>query len=122
MSDQAVDMAMCAKQYAAYMEEIKARTNVVDRMEEMHSAGSLMTGYMATDIETVYLQVRKIIELIMFANIVANKAAGLELNQTLRKGWELKKIIAELRHHNARFFPMPKHCLLYTSPSPRDRG
>lgn len=98
----------CINKYALYMEEIKKRTDVVSRLITMHKAGQSMTGYIETDIDTVYLQIRKIIELVMFACIVANKYAGLALNKTLRKGYEIQKIKSELQRFNLQFFPVPK--------------
>lgn len=98
----------CVTKYASYMEEIKKRTDVVSRLMKMHQAGQSMTGYIETDIDTVYLQLRKIIELVMFACIVANKSAGLTLNKTLRKGYEIQKIKSELQRFNLKFFPTPK--------------
>jgi hypothetical protein len=102
------EIGECLDQYALYMEEIKRRTDVVARLMKLHAAGHSMTGYIETDIDTVYLQVRKIIELVMFACIVANKPAGLALNKLLRKGYEIEKIKSELRRFNLQFFPVPK--------------
>jgi len=90
------------------MEEIKKRTDVVTRLYKMYQSGQSMTGYIETDIDTVYLQIRKITELIMFACVVANKSAGLALNRTLKKGYEIKKIKAELARFNTQFFPTPQ--------------
>lgn len=98
----------CLSQYSSYMEEVKRRTAVITRLRDMHKNGQSMTGYMETDIDLVYLQLRKMIELVLFACVVANKAAGVKLNKTLRKGWELKKIKAELERFNSDFFPSPK--------------
>lgn len=102
------EITECLRKYTSYMEEIKKRTDVVSRLIEMHSSGKSMTGYIETDIDTVYLQLRKTIELVMFACIVANKSAGLVLNKTLRKGYEIKKIKTELQRYNFNFFPTPK--------------
>ncbi|MEJ1298322.1 MAG: hypothetical protein RPU64_04115 [Candidatus Sedimenticola sp. (ex Thyasira tokunagai)] len=102
------EITECVNKYASYMEEVKIRTNVVSRVIKMHRAGQSMTGYIETDIDTVYLQLRKTIELVMFACIVANKSAGLALNKTLRKGYEIQKIKTELKRFNLQFFPTPK--------------
>ena len=101
-------MQKCLDNYAGYMEEIKNRTDVVARLYEKHLCGKSMTGYIETDIDLIYLQLRKITELVMFACVVANKSAGLTLNKTLRKGYELKKIKKELEKFNTDFFPTPK--------------
>jgi len=98
----------CVNRYAAYMEEVKKRTSVVSKLYRDHLAGKSMTGYIETDIDTVYLQLRKCIELVMFACIVANKSAGITLNKTLRKGYEIQKIKLELKRFNTAFFPSPK--------------
>lgn len=102
------EITECVNKYAAYMEEIKRRTDVVSRLIRMHAQGQSMTGYIETDIDTVYLQLRKIIELVMFSCIVANKSAGLALNKTLRKGYEIQKIKSELQRFNLKFFPTRK--------------
>jgi hypothetical protein len=98
----------CLNRYAAYMDEIKKRMDVVSNIYEKVNSGSSVTGYIETDIDVVYLQLRKIIELVMFACIVANKSAGLALNKTLRKGYEIQKIKTELQRFNVDFFPSPK--------------
>lgn len=98
----------CLNSYTVYMNEIKMRTNVVSRIATLNHSGHSMTGYIETDIDLVYLQLRKITGLIMFACVVANKSAGLVLNQTLKKGYEIKKIKAELVRFNTDFFPSPK--------------
>lgn len=102
------EILTCINKYAAYMEEIKKRTDVVTRLVQAQKGGRTMTGYIETDIDTVYLQLRKITELIMFACVVANKSAGLALNKTLKKGYELKKIKKLLLAFNTAFFPTPK--------------
>ncbi|MDZ7660914.1 hypothetical protein [Thiohalophilus sp.] len=89
------------------MEEIKKRKNVVSRLHKSYLSNQSMTGYIETDIDTVYLQLRKIIELVMFACVVANDSAGLTLNKTLKKGYEIKKIKNELKRFNSDFFPSP---------------
>jgi hypothetical protein len=98
----------CVNQYTQYMEEIKKRSDVVTRIYKMYLSGHSMTGYIETDIDTVYLQIRKITELILFACVVANKSAGLTLNRTLKKGYEIKKIKSNLSKFNSDFFPTPK--------------
>lgn len=98
----------CLNRYAGYMEEVKRRMDVVAKVSEKVNSGSSMTGYIETDIDIVYLQLRKIIELVIFACITANKSAGLTLNKTLRKGYEIQKIKTELKRFNTDFFPSPK--------------
>ncbi len=98
----------CINKYAEYMEEIKKRTEVVRKIHALHKISSSLTGFIETDIDLVYLQVRKITELVMFACVVANKSAGLALNKTLRKGYEIGKIKKELQRFNTDFFPTPK--------------
>ncbi len=50
------------------MEEVKRRTLVISRLLNKE----LTTGYRMTDIETIYLQLRKVLELIALGSLVAN--------------------------------------------------
>lgn len=62
--------------YASYMEEVKRRTGIARKIVELKINGEKFTGDDDSDIDIVYLQLRKVTELIMFACVVTCKAAG----------------------------------------------
>jgi len=56
--------------YADQMREIKQRTEVIDYF--LYKGGSAI--YESTNVETICLQFRKILELIAFSSLIANRA------------------------------------------------
>lgn len=78
--------------YKKNMIEIKERVAVIRDLESVNSKGATFTGLLEVDIDLLYLQLRKISEIIMFSCVVANEAAEEKLNSCLRRGWELSKI------------------------------
>ncbi|MDE0625084.1 MAG: hypothetical protein OXH99_01675 [Bryobacterales bacterium] len=101
-SDQAVEETLLSK-YAECMEEIKKRTQVV---------GGFLTRecnamYVQTTAESVALQIRKILELIALASLVANRSEYAKLRKSFRTDWNAKAIFKTLRKANPRFYPTP---------------
>ncbi|AUJ35338.1 hypothetical protein [Vibrio vulnificus] len=81
------------KHYQAYMEEIKRRTELAQKVFLSQQSGEGFTGNLDTDLDLIYLQIRKVCELIMYAVVASNLAAGRELNKELkRSAYEPKKI------------------------------
>ena len=103
----------CMNKYKNYMREIKKRSEVIDNVTKIHnlstSAGkdAAITGFIEADIDLAYLQLRKIIELIMYSCVVANELAGIELTKELKKGYRPKTLRKILQKHNNDFFPVP---------------
>lgn len=95
--------------YASYMEEVKKRTGIARKIVELKINGEKFTGDDDSDIDIVYLQLRKVTELIMFACVVTRKAAGDQLNKILRKGYDPVKLKIELDKLNVDYFPRPKY-------------
>ncbi|MEM0953267.1 MAG: hypothetical protein AAGI24_03920 [Pseudomonadota bacterium] len=95
--------------YSSYMREIRRRTDVAMKIVSLRKAGNSLTGDDETDIDLMYLQLRKVSELIMFACVVARKTAGDNLNRVLRKGYEIGKLRKELENLNLNYFPVPKY-------------
>ena len=92
--------------YSSFMQEIKHRVNVISRALGQYSAGSSLTGYRESDIEICLLQLRKCLELVMFASIVAHYHRGIELQQKLVSNeWNATKIMKYLGRINPEFFP-----------------
>ncbi len=85
------------------MEEIKRRTSVVHAF----LSGSRHALYEATTIESVCLQIRKILELIAMASLVANKESLSRAQSSLKKEWHADRILKEIERANPEFYPQP---------------
>ncbi len=91
------------KVYASVMEEIKRRTAV------LHSflKGTSNALYRATLVESIYLQIRMILELIALASIAANKAIFEENKKKFHKHWNLSDILRDIERINPNYYPKP---------------
>jgi hypothetical protein len=85
------------------MEEIKRRHLVVNGLID----GSCFTHYKATTIESIYLQLRKILELIALASLVANKDHYARQQQKFESHWHAARILRDLAEINPQFYPTP---------------
>ena len=90
--------------YADCMEEIKKRTEVVDGF----LTRKLNAMYVQTTAESVALQIRKILELIALASLVANQSEYSKHRRNFQKDWNAKRILETLATANPRFYPTPK--------------
>lgn len=89
--------------YVAIMKEIKRRTAVVhDLLSER-----LTVMYPVTQVETMVLQVRMILELIALASLAANKTIFEEQAKKFDKHWHPAKILKDIEGLNPGFFPHP---------------
>ena len=103
-----MDPELAIRRYGDFMRRIKYRTEVVRRCETIYQRGSSVTGYRETDIGLCYLQLRKSLELMMFASLIAHDTFGRELDKKLRdKEWRAGKIVKQLERVNPRFYPAP---------------
>ena len=91
------------KAYTAVMEEVKRRTDVVWGLVNQR----IKVMYLATHVETAMLQLRMILELVALASLSANKKVFEGNRKNLKKYWNLKKIINDLRKLNSNFYPVP---------------
>jgi|SRR5271157_1662469 len=89
--------------YCNVMEEIKKRTSVVWSFLN----GKSFTIYKATTIESACLQIRKILELIALASLVANKNEFATQNEKFAKVWNARLILNDLERLNPQFYPKP---------------
>lgn len=89
--------------YCHQMEEIKLRTNVVTSF--LHGQSSAV--YTPTTIECACLQIRKILELIAFASLIANKEAYTKVFSKVSKAWNAGDLLKELERVNPGFYPVP---------------
>ena len=89
--------------YCDCMEEIKRRTNVINGFLR----GELSTSYKMTNIESVYLQFRKVLELIALASLVANKDEYAKQQAKFVQHWHAGRILDDLTQVNPQFYPVP---------------
>lgn len=88
--------------YAACMEEIKKRTRVVDAFLN-RSCSAL---YLKTTVESIYLQFRKILELIAMASLSASPEYMARYDR-FRRHYNGKRILRDLEKVNPDFYPQP---------------
>jgi len=82
--------------------------NVVIRV--YHEVGNVIETvrrYKATTIESVYLQFRKILELIALGSLVANKGEFSKVYNDFAKYWNARSLLRDLERLNANFYPRP---------------
>ncbi|MDB6025082.1 MAG: hypothetical protein JWM68_1305 [Verrucomicrobiales bacterium] len=99
--------------YCNLMEEVKRRMNVINAF----GAGSTHVLYKATTVETVYLQFRKMLELIAFGSLVANKQLFSQIYADFSKLWNARKLLDDLQKVNPHFYPQPMNEVPSTTPN-----
>ncbi|MBR9828925.1 MAG: hypothetical protein GYB41_09815 [Oceanospirillales bacterium] len=89
--------------YCDIMEEIKRRTNVID----FFLSGGGHALYEPTTLESVGLQIRKILELIAMASLVANKHEYEKVYSNFAKAWNAEYLLKDIARVNPDFYPKP---------------
>jgi hypothetical protein len=89
--------------YLDLMEEIKKRYKVIRGFLK----GQCHTLYKATTLECVYLQIRKILELIALGSLVVNKEEFAKYHKDFDKYWHGGRILQDIQKINPRFYPVP---------------
>ena len=89
--------------YVGCMEEIKKRTNVIYGFLRRE----LQVMYLQTTVESICLQIRKILELIALASLVANKSEYKKHRENFQRDWKAKLILKTLDKANPNFYPCP---------------
>jgi hypothetical protein len=92
-----------AQKYCSLMSEIKRRTAVIDGF----SSGVTNALYAATTVESVYLQFRKILELIALGSLVANKETFSNVYENFSKYWNAEFLVKDIERINPDFYPRP---------------
>lgn len=90
------------QKYLNCLEEVKWR---VQAIENVLNGASL--GNETLDIEFVALQLRKVIELIAFSSLVANKKIYSDTYKNFHKHWNAKLLIQDLERVNPDFYQIP---------------
>lgn len=89
--------------YARCIEEIKKRIEVVNCFTTM----KCRAVYLATQVECISLQIRKILELIALASMSANLSEYRKYRKSFQRDWNGKRILETLEEANPRFYPKP---------------
>ena len=89
--------------YCGLMEEIKRRTGVISAF----GSGDAKALYKATTIEAIYLQFRKILELIALGSLVANKNEFSKVYADFAKCWNAQYLLRDIERVNPNFYPRP---------------
>jgi hypothetical protein len=101
MSHPIADQEM--KLYAQCMEEIKRREIAFHAI----LTGSKTTSFPYTNAEFCALQVRKILELIVFASVASNKGIMGELFEKATDTWRIRRVVEIVAKANPKFYPHP---------------
>lgn len=99
------------KKYANCMEEIKKRTEVINAF----LTGKCNALYKQTTGESICLQIRKILELIALATLVANKEEYAKNRSNFATDWHAKRILLSIEKINPKFYPIPSKQVLDAS-------
>ena len=90
------------QQYSNLMEDIKLKMEAIQRLMEMPGIIN------QTRVETACLQLRMVLELVVFGSLISNKDAWQNSEDELRREWNIKKIMGNLRGIHRRYYPEPK--------------
>lgn len=89
--------------YTNCMEEIKKRTEVITE----HLNGGYNEKYLITETEFLCVQLRKVLENIALASLVANKEKYSSVRKNFASDWNAKRILNDLEEANPNFYPKP---------------
>ena len=90
------------EQYSELMEQIKLKVEAIEAL--MQIPGIINQ----TRVQSACLQLRMILELIMFSSLVSNKDVWRKSQDELRKAWNVKRIMKELEAVHSRYYPEPR--------------
>ena len=88
-------------QYCDLMEEVKSRVESINRFMEV-------PGITTRDrVESICLQLRMLLELIVFSSLVSNKDAWQKSRKELQSSQNISKKLKELKRIHPNFYPIP---------------
>ncbi|HEX5422745.1 MAG TPA: hypothetical protein VFW94_04300 [Candidatus Acidoferrales bacterium] len=102
------------EKYCDLMEELKRRTAVVD----FFLVGGGHALYQPPTIESVALQLRKMLELIAFGSLVANRDSYSAAYANFAQHWNARLMLRDVERINPDFYPRP----VVEAPSPDPRA
>ena len=91
------------EKYGECMDEINLRLSITYKIIE----GKLQLGNFSVDVETVFLHLRKMLELIALANLVSNKNEYEKAYHNFENHWNAKRILTDIEKINKDFYPRP---------------
>jgi hypothetical protein len=91
------------QKYASLMKELKLRMEVL----EFFASGKGSALYQPPTVESCYLQVRKMLELIAFGSLVANKTLYEGVHARFASHWHAGRLLEDLAEVNPDFYPKP---------------
>lgn len=89
--------------YTDCMEEVKLRIETIWMLLRKEKT----TGRLYTDVEFLFLQFRKVLELIALSSLVANKNEYEKQQKHFYQDWHAEKILNKLEIINPSFYPIP---------------
>ena len=90
--------------YADRMKEIVKRSNVIDAF----LTRKITALYLPTTVESIYLRLRSILELIATASLIVNDSAAIKLSEKGRRNWAAGDILEAVQEINPSFcYPKP---------------
>lgn len=91
------------KRYSSLLAEVKLRMEVISE----HLNGLRATKYVMTEVEFLCLQFRKVLELIAFSSVVANKEDYINAYPKYAKHYNAVKMLDDLLKVNPKCYPQP---------------
>ena len=88
-------------QYCDLMEEIKFRVESIDQLMEMPGIT------IRTRVESMSLQLRMLLELVVFSSLVSNKDVWQKSRKELRGSQDMSRKLKELKRLHPKFYPRP---------------
>ncbi len=89
--------------YCNHMQEIKNRSALVRAV----LSGEKTLGAESHDYEVFALYMRKILELIAFSSLIANKDKYAEAHQSFAREWRVKNVLEKMEKIHPNFYPVP---------------
>ena len=89
------------EQYCDLMEEVKTKVESIDQLMEMPGIT------IRTRVESASLQLRMLLELIVFSSLVSNKDVWQRSQKELQSSQDMSKKLKELNRLHPKFYPRP---------------
>ena len=90
-------------QYCDLMEGVKSRVESINQLMEMPGIT------IRTRVESICLQLRMLLELIVFCSLVSNKDVWQRSQKELQSSQDISKKVRELKRLHPNFYPRPVH-------------
>ena len=88
-------------QYCDLMEEVKSRVESISQLMELPGIT------MSTRVESICLQLRMLLELVVFSSLVSNKDVWQKSRNELQSSQDISKKLRELKRLHPNFYPKP---------------